>query len=183
MTLVARSLATDKLFHGVYPAIVVQVGDPSHPAEVRLRFDWFDPQMRTEWCRICNLYAGNGYGSVWHPEEGDEVLVAFMHGDMRWPIVLGGLYNGQDAPPTVRSDSSDQKLFRTKAGHQITLDDTSGSEKIVVVDKSGKNSIVIDTVANSITIAAEGKLTLTGNGIEIKSDAEVTVTGTSINLN
>ena len=60
MTIVARSLSTDKLYHGVYTAIVAEIGDTKHPAEVRLRFDWFDPQMRTEWCRICNLYAGNG---------------------------------------------------------------------------------------------------------------------------
>ena len=170
-------------YFGVYTAIVCGVGDPKHPGEVTLRFDWFDPAMTTEWCRICNPYAGNDYGFVFHPEKDDEVLVAFVKGSMKEPIVLGGLYNGKDKPRTFRTKDKDEKIIRTKAGHQITLDDTSGSEKIVVVDKSGKNSIVIDTVANSITIAAEGKLTLTGNGIEIKSDADVTVSGTSINLN
>lgn len=33
------------------------------------------------------------------PSAGDEVLVAFNHGDMRSPAVLGGLWNGSDAPP------------------------------------------------------------------------------------
>ena len=174
-------------YFGVYTAIVCDIGDSKHPGEVTLRFDWFDPAMKTEWCRICNPYAGGGYGFVFHPEEGDEVLVAFVQGEMKDPIVLGGLYNGQDKPPTARAkgnDEKDEKMIRTKAGHKITFDDKNGSEKIAIVDKNEKNSIVIDTVANSITIAAEGKLTLSGKGgVEIKSDADVKVTGKTIDLN
>ena len=186
-----RSQRADKLYYGVYPAMVRQVGDPQRPGEVRLVFPWFDPGMETEWCRVCNLYAGNGYGSFFHPEEGDEVLVAFILGDMRQPIVLGGLYNGQDKPPTTRSSSKDEKMFRTKAGHQITLDDTDGAQKVVIVDKTGNNKIVIDSVANSIAITSSGKLTLTGQGIEIKSSAGIKIEasatmdlkGSTINLN
>ncbi len=37
-----------------------------------------------------------------NPEEGDEALVAFEHGDIRHPVVLGGLDNGKDKPPTHR---------------------------------------------------------------------------------
>ena len=48
------------------------------------------------------FYAGNGYGAFFVPEVGDEVLVAFTHGDMRMPIILGGLYNGVDKPVTYR---------------------------------------------------------------------------------
>jgi phage baseplate assembly protein V len=174
MSFVARSAATDKCYYGVYSAIVTAVGDPKHPGEVRLRFDWFDPSMQT-WCRVCNLYAGNKYGSFFHPEKDDEVLVAFMQGDMRVPIVLGGLYNGKDKPPTVRDANKDEKVLRTKAGHQITLDDTKGKEKIVIVDKSGNNSIEIDAVANTIKITATGKLTISAKGVEITSDAGIDI--------
>jgi phage baseplate assembly protein V len=147
--------------------------------------------MQTEWCRVCNLYAGNKYGTFFHPEKDDEVLVAFVQGDMRQPVVLGGLYNGQDKPPTARTQDKDEKVIRTKAGHQITLDDTRGSEKIVIVDKTGKNSVVIDANANSITVTAQGKLVLNGKGVEIKSGAEMKieatgtldVKGATINLN
>lgn len=191
MTAPARSVAADKLYFGVYTAIVSEVGEPKHPGEVRLRFDWFDPKMQTEWCRVCNLYAGNKYGTFFHPEKDDEVLVAFVQGDMRQPVVLGGLYNGQDKPPTARTQDKDEKVIRTKAGHQITLDDTRGSEKIVIVDKTGKNSVVIDANANSITVTAQGKLVLNGKGVEIKSGAEMKieatgtldVKGATINLN
>jgi uncharacterized protein involved in type VI secretion and phage assembly len=111
---------------------------------------------------------------------------------MRFPIILGGLYNGKDKPPTYRDDKKDEKMIRTKAGHRIILDDTSGKEKIVIMEKGEKNSIVIDTSGDSITITAKtGKLTLTANEVEIKSKTtmkieaggEMTVKGSTINLN
>ena len=191
MTAPARSVAADKLYFGVYTATVSEIADSKHPGEVRLKFDWFDPKMQTEWCRVCNLYAGDGYGTFFHPEKDDEVLVAFIKGDMRQPIVLGGLYNGKDKPPTARTQDKDEKMIRTRTGHRIILDDTSGNEKIVIVDKTGKNSIVIDAAANSITVTAEGRLVLKGKGVEISSGAEMKieakgtldVIGKAINLN
>ena len=57
-----------------------------------------DDQTELE-CRMCNSYAGNNYGFYFVPQVGDEVLVAFIQGDMRLPVILGGLYNGKDKPP------------------------------------------------------------------------------------
>lgn len=186
----SRSQATDKMYYGVYTAIVAEVGDPQHPGEVRLRFDWFDPQMRTEWCRICNPYAGNGYGVVWHPELDDEVLVAFVQGDMRWPVVLGGLYNGVDAPPTARTAQRDQKLWRTKGGHELLMDDSSGQQRLrlrsngghqvdlddqkqqVVIRSNGGSTITIDDGAASISVQTSGgqSLLLEGGRITLHAD-------------
>ena len=116
-----RSRSTDRRYYGVVEAIVARVtDDPEHECRVKLRFPFFDgATAESDWCRVVQPYAGNGYGAVFVPEEGDEVLVAFVHGDMRFPIVLGGLYNGVDKPPTDRTASRDQKLIRTKHGHQV----------------------------------------------------------------
>lgn len=174
----------DQHYFGLAEALVVDNKDPLGEGRVKLTYPWLDQSMETEWCRVCQLYAGNGYGSFFVPEEKDEVLVAFVHGDLNEPIVLGGLYNGKDKPAGKRSSSQDQKLIRTKAGHSITLDDTGGSERIAVVDKSGKNSFVIDTTKNEITITAAEKLTLKARDIDIRADGgDVTVNGNQIKLN
>jgi uncharacterized protein involved in type VI secretion and phage assembly len=132
--------------------------------------------MISEWCRVCQFYAGNGYGAFFVPEVNDEVVVAFVHGDMRLPIVLGGMYNGADKPASHRSASKDEKILRTKAGHQILLIDTQGEETIRIIAKGDKNSIEISTKDNAITVkSATGKIVVEGKDIEIKAQASMTL--------
>ena len=127
---------------------------------VKVQFPWFDGGATvTEWCRVSQLYAGGGYGSVFVPEKGDEVLVAFVHGDMRFPIVLGGLYNGVDKPPTARTDGRDQKIIRTKAGHEVLLDD--GKKEIRITTAEGGN----------VTVTATGEIKLKAKKVTVEADS------------
>jgi len=49
-------------------------------------------------------------GSAGLPDVGDDVLVAFMFGDIRRPIIIGSLWNGKDVPPVgSNSDTRDTK--------------------------------------------------------------------------
>ena len=100
MTLVARSTSTDKRYYGVCEGIVVDNEDPEQQGRIKVKLPWFDDETVTEWCRVRQAYAGNGYGMFFIPEVDDEVLVAFIHGDLRLPVILGGLYNGIDKPAT-----------------------------------------------------------------------------------
>ena len=170
-----RSRSTDRRYYGVVEALVAKVtGDPEHECRVTLRFPFFDgATAETDWCRVAQPYAGNGYGAVFVPEEGDEVLVAFVHGDMRFPVVLGGLYNGADKPPTDRTASKDQKMVRTKHGHQVVLDDSQGNEAIRITTAGGHELILDD---------ASGTVAVTGNGVKItlEDSGTVTVQGTKV---
>lgn len=129
---ISRARGADRRFYGVVEAIVVKNGDKDdREGRVKIKFPWFDDQMVTEWCRVPQPYAGNGYGAFFVPEEGDEVLVAFIHGEMRYPVIIGGLYNGKDKPPSWRDGTAkDEKMIRTKGKHEILLDDSRGKERI-----------------------------------------------------
>jgi phage baseplate assembly protein V len=188
------ALSADRRFYGVAEALVHDNDDPLQEGRVQLTLPWFSASMVTEWCRVAQPYAGDGYGAYFVPEVGDEVLVAFVHGDMRMPVVLGGLYNGKDKPPEARGGGEDPKYIRTRAGHRISFEDAEGRQKIEVVDASGGNSVTIDTAANRLTVKATGdvvveaetsKLTLTGAaGVEIRSPAGgIVVSGATIDLN
>jgi uncharacterized protein involved in type VI secretion and phage assembly len=182
----SRSAATDERYYGLAEAIVEKVeDDPASEGRVRLKLPWFDPSELSDWCRVATLFAGNGYGSSWTPEKGDEVLVAFIHGDLRLPVVLGGLYNGVDKPATARSASRNEKLFRTKAGHQLTFDDSSGSLRIELRSQGG-HSLLLDDDKGSITLtcAAGASIKLDQTGITVDAgNGIVTVTGQTIKLN
>jgi uncharacterized protein involved in type VI secretion and phage assembly len=186
--------AMDKKYYGLVQGIVTDVEDQQgKEGRVKVQFPWFDDQMETEWCRVCQFYAGNGYGAFFVPEKGDEVLVAFIHGDMRLPVLLGGLYNGKDKPPSFRSSSQDQKMIRTKGQHEVLLDDSQGKERVRIKTKAGHTadlsdfdkkmtlqtsagqSIVVDDSAKTVTVQTNGK-SITING----ASGEIKLTGQSV---
>jgi phage baseplate assembly protein V len=192
----ARSRSADRRYYGVVEAIVTEVVDDGDEARVKLKFPWFDDGMVTEWCRVAQPYAGNGYGFVFVPEQNDEVLVAFIHGDMRMPIVIGGLYNGKDKPPTSRKKDRDQKMVRTKLGHELLLDDTKKTQR-TRIKTAGKQEIDVDDAGKKVTVkSAEGHSVVmddgaksievrTSEGQSVKLDGKtgtVTVSGTTVTL-
>ncbi|WP_344595952.1 phage baseplate assembly protein V [Streptomyces violaceusniger] len=172
-----RARSTDKRYYGVVEALVVE-NEGDDEGQVKLKFPWFDDTTVTDWIRVSQLYAGNGYGSVFLPEKGDEVLVAFVHGDMRYPIVLGGLYNGKDKPPTARTEGRDQKIIRTKHGHEVLLDDTeskaavritSAAGHVVELDDQGKAIHITAAEGGSVTVTAQGEVTLKAPKVTLDS--------------
>jgi phage baseplate assembly protein V len=198
----ARSRALDRRFYGVAEALVVDVDDPAQEGRVKVKFPWFDDDTVSDWCRVRQLYAGNGYGTFFVPEVGDEVLVAFVHGDMRLPVILGGLYNGQDKPATHRDSSTDQKLVRTRGGHELLLDDTDGQKRVrlrsdagheldlddqgqkVRLRTAGGIQVELDDAAGKVTVqtASGQSLVLEASGAATLTATTVTVSAQSIDL-
>ncbi len=89
--------------------------------------------------RVATFMAGNQRGAYFMPEVGDEVVVGFERGDINVPVILGALWSngagdGEDPPPT-NADTSAANNIRTivsRAGHQITFDDTAGAGKVQI---------------------------------------------------
>jgi uncharacterized protein involved in type VI secretion and phage assembly len=142
--------------------------------------------------------AGNGRGIEFIPEVNDEVLVAFEHGDMNRPLVLGALWNGLDSPPHSSSQAVvggrvNKRVIRSRAGHEITLDDSNDRGSITIVDSTGNNKIVIDSASNSLSVRAQGDITIESQGqltikatrgIQIDAGAgQVEIKGSRIALN
>lgn len=172
-------------FYGVVVGVVTNNQDPEDMHRVKVRFPWLGDDIESNWARVTAFMAGNDRGAYFLPEVDDEVLVAFEHGRVDYPFVLGSLWNGQDIPPeSNQNGENNHRVFRSRSGHVLLFNDTDGSETIEIVDKSEKNKIVIDTANNSITIEADsdiaiksanGKLTMEANGIEIRSQEAVSI--------
>jgi phage baseplate assembly protein V len=181
----AGYLSTDQLYFGLTYGTVADfeqgAEDDTKQGRVPLVLPYFDETTVTHPCRVSHLYAGNGFGSMWRPEVGTQVLVAFVNGDMRDPIVLGGIYSDKDKPFTHPDRSTDQKALVTKGGHRIVFDDKANT--ITVATKTG-TSITLDGDGKNVTISADAKLTLQAKNIELKAKGgDVTVTGNTIRLN
>jgi uncharacterized protein involved in type VI secretion and phage assembly len=171
---------------GVVVGIVTNNQDPDGIGRVKVKFPWLSDQDESHWARIAAPMAGNQRGLYFLPEVDDEVLLAFEQGDVRFPYVLGALWNGKEAPPVTNEDGKNNlRVIQSRSGHLIRLNDEEGKEKIEIIDKSGKNSIVFDTVAKAIAIttdqditlsASQGTIKLEAQKIEIKSSADTQIT-------
>ena len=114
-------------------------------------------------------------GFFYLPEVNDEVLLAFAHGDIHHPYIIGTLWNSRDKPPAeintvVKSGKVNQRVLRSRTGHVIILDDTQGSEQMVIRDKTGNNELVIDSKTNSMSIKVNGDFS-------VESKGKVTING------
>jgi uncharacterized protein involved in type VI secretion and phage assembly len=165
-------------FYGVAVGIVSNNQDPENLGRVRMKFPWLSDDHESDWSRMASPMAGGGRGAYFLPEVEDEVLVAFEHGDVRCPYIVGGMWNGKDAPPSNNSDGKNNiRVIHSRCGHLIRLDDTDGAEKIEIIDKTGSNSVTIESASNNITITCTGTLKLQADqGIEITSQAGVKIT-------
>jgi uncharacterized protein involved in type VI secretion and phage assembly len=163
--------------YGVVMGLVTNNQDPDGMGRVRVKFPWLSDDHESWWARVATPMAGQNRGVYFLPEVDDEVLVAFEHGDLRFPYVIGSLWNGKDTPPETNDDGKNNlRLIHSRSGHLIRLDDTDGDEKIEVIDKTGNNSVTIKSSDNSITITCSGRLRLQASqGIEINSDADIKI--------
>ncbi len=169
-----------KIPYGVVVGIVTNNNDPDGIARVKVKYPTISDQLESNWARLAVPMAGAGRGFEFIPEVNDEVLVAFEYDDINKPYILGSLWNGKDKPPEdnsniVQSGKVQKRIIHSRSGHVITLDDSDGSEKITIVDKTGKNSIEIDSSSNALTIKTDGPINM-----ETKDD--VTIKGNNINL-
>lgn len=168
---------------GVVTAIVTNnKDDAENLGRVKVQYPWMGDNMESDWVRIAAPGAGDQRGIFWLPEVNDEVLVAFEHGDFHRPYIIGGLWNSQDKPAITNKEALKggkviKRVLKSRSGHVITFDDTEGSEKIQIVDKSGSNKVIIDTKSGTITVESEKtigiqagsqKVTLDGKGQAIQ---------------
>src|SRR5215472_353851 len=107
---------SDRIY-GVVVGIVTNNQDPDGMGRVKVKFPWLSDQDESWWARIATVMAGSSRGSYFLPEVNDEVMVAFEHGDVRFPYVLGALWNGKDSPPTTNSDGKNSiRLIKSRSG-------------------------------------------------------------------
>jgi uncharacterized protein involved in type VI secretion and phage assembly len=191
-------------FYGAYSALVKDVRDPDGQGRVKVALPWApDPVPASKqknyeaWARVASMMGGNNRGSWFIPDVNDEVLVIFLGGDPRHPFVVGGMWNGSDAPPETMDGPGKNylKTLRSRNGVKITLDDHDGSEQLkletpagqkvtlkdggaaVWIEDSNGNSVKLET--GGITVNASAKVTITASQVAVSAGMVSVDAGTS----
>ncbi len=192
---------------GVAIGIVTQNNDPEGLGRVKVSYPWHDQSRESYWARLSAPMAGKDRGLVLIPEVGDEVLLAFERDDLRFPFVLGALWNGKEQPPANNDDGkNDKRLLKSRKGHSLLFDDgqrgvvelaLSDGKKLhldddgMQLDDGKGNSFKVDSKSGALTIEAVGKLTIKAASVviqasgtlDIKAGAVMSLNGSMIKLN
>jgi phage protein D/phage baseplate assembly protein gpV len=190
---------TQGLVVGVVTAIT---GDPDKMGRIKVKFPSLSADDESAWARLASPGAGKKRGLLWVPEVDDEVIVAFEHGDHRFPVVLGGLWNGKDALPGEEVKSPVvSRLFMSRLGHKLEMSDGDspakkhialeledgankvrlGADKTDIEVKSG-NVFTIKSGSAKITIDGSGNISIEGGKIDLKATQDLSLKGMNVNI-
>ncbi|BAT52105.1 Rhs element Vgr protein [Nostoc sp. NIES-3756] len=189
--------------------IVTNNKDPKGWGRVKVKFPTLTEEHESYWARVVAIGAGPNRGFDCLPEVNDEVLVGFEHGDIHRPYVLGGVWNGKDAPPEKVDDSVVKgvrlRTFKTRTGHTlqyieedkggskagIRLETTKGhkiylndSDQFIEIKTTGGHVIKMDDRGKSITIETTGGHSIQMNdmskSVAIKSTGNLDINATGV---
>lgn len=185
MSRLLQEQALAMLSAGAYSARVVDVNDPSRLNRVQIRVynvDGASDQDAAVWARVAVPFAGNNRGAFLIPDVGDEVLVIYLSGDPRFPIVIGSMWNGHDAAPESIGDSVDRWTITGKAGTKIAIIEDSSGPTIHFTTPGNLSGKMTDSDGGSIefTDALQNSVKLDTSGITVSAPtATVQITAAS----
>src|SRR5205807_297744 len=157
----------------------------------------------SNWARVVSLGGGNSRGAVFLPEVGDEVLVGFESGDLRQPVVLGGLFGNKAKIPTIDASKGTVPVrqITSRLGHVVELaDGQDPAEQHVLLQlagakhklRLGKDKVELDVPAGtpvsfkmgetSIVFDQKGNVVINGLDVTIKAKKNLTLEGVQVSV-
>lgn len=122
-----------RIASGLAIGVVTDNMDPDGLNRVKVRLPILSDDNESWWTRIVSAGAGKGKGWTIVPEVNDEVVVAFAHGDINQPYVIGGVWSEKNGIPDVADAVVDSVVhstaFVSRKGHRIEFHDDKGDDK------------------------------------------------------
>ena len=199
-------------FYGNYRGIVEDNLDPEKAGRIKVRvYGVYDDIEKDHipWAEYADtmMQGQSQFGGFFVPDIGSKVWVFFEAGNHMLPVYFAGAPSHLDMP-SERKDSTypHNRVFRTKSGHVIEIDDSPGEERIRIKHRSGTQKTifangdveevvvgnVIRTVMGNVEETIEGNFVTSimgsrteqsGNGSEYLSADVIDINGTVVNIN
>ncbi|GAA2241511.1 hypothetical protein GCM10010401_12870 [Rarobacter faecitabidus] len=189
--------------------VVTDVGSKSKDStlgSVKVKFVALDNQIASHWASVMQLGAAAGRGLALLPEINDQVVIGFVDGDTRRPVVLGGLFSAKNQPDlpddlvdgngtvrvhslvTANGDRLELHSGSEKAKHFIRLALKNGNHEIVLGEDGVKvnvpsgEPIAIKAGDSSITLDGNGSIKLKGTTIELAADSSIKLSAAEVKI-
>ncbi len=151
---------------------------------VKVHFHWDRLGKRDQdsscWIRVSQLWAGQGWGAMYIPRIGQEVIVDFLEGDPDRPIITGRVYHAQNVPPyglpaektksTIKSNST----IGGGGSNEIRFEDKKGQEEVYIHAQKDQNQVIEND--HTIKIGNDQTRTIQHNRTSTMVDGDDTFT-------
>jgi type VI secretion system secreted protein VgrG len=148
---------------------------------VKIQFHWDRLGKGDEdsscWVRVAQGWAGGGWGSMFVPRIGSEVVISFLDGDPDRPLVTGSVYNAQKTVPLALPGAKTQSVIRTRTSpnaagkyNELRFEDKDGTELVHI---RAQKDLMVDVLNDSTTTVIKD-MTLTVDGkqvVKVKQDS------------
>lgn len=159
----ARRAPKPRVYSVQTATVVGPAGEEIHTDEhgrIKVLFHWDRRDVHDEtascWVRVQQSWAGPGWGFVFLPRVGMEVVVTFIDGDPDRPLVTGCVYNGTNQPPyplPAEKTKSTMKSQSSPGGsgfNELRFEDRAGAEEIFLHGQRDWNTVVENDVTERV---------------------------------
>jgi uncharacterized protein involved in type VI secretion and phage assembly len=184
---------------------VTNAKDPEKAGRVKVKLPMVSDKDESTWARVVTLGAGKSRGIEFMPDVGDEVVVAFLGNDPRFPVVLGSLWSKKYEPPLadpVKDDKISERMIVAASGAKLTFVEGAGdkdkavtslihavADTKLIMDKAGivveakkDTKIVIKVGDSQVEMKGDGTINIKGKAITIKADMDVKIQGKNVSI-
>jgi len=149
-------LTPKPVVEGVQTAVVVgpageEIYTDKH-GRIKVQFHWDREGKGNEssscWMRVGQIWAGSGWGAMYIPRIGQEVIVDFLEGDPDRPIVIGCVYNAHNTPPYALPDGKTKSTIKSNSSkggggfNEIRFEDKKGNEEIYIHGEKDETIVI-----------------------------------------
>ncbi len=188
--------------------VVSDIADETGATRVKVSYPTRDGKLVSGWARLLGLGAGPKRGMHWVPEVGDEVIVGYLGGDARHPVVIGGLWTADDASApgaaadVVKSGAVVTRSITSRLGSMFQFSDGDSDEtthiKFGLTDKAmpfvrlGADKVDLEAASGkpikfkagdtTVEIDANGGVVITAKDISLKADNDIKIEGNKVTI-
>ena len=135
----AERITPKPIAQGLTTGLVVGSGDihTDNYGRIKVHFYWDRYSKKDDssscWIRVSQNWGGKGWGGMFIPHVGQEVIVQFEGGDPDLPIVTGRVYNAENMPPVELPAGKTQSIIRDHGANQIIMEGDGGKEQVMLL--------------------------------------------------
>ena len=151
---------------------------------VKVQFYWDRVGVKNEksscWVRVAQSAAGKGFGTLFMPRVGQEVVISYIDADPDRPLITGSVYNGENATPVSLPTNQTQSVIKTRsspkgtAGNEMRLEDKKDAEEFYLHAQKDMKVEIENSLTTTLTKGAEiHTLTEGDRTVDVKKGKEI----------